>query len=158
VEAFQLAERLRVRRRGVDQLDTDLGELAHELDGDPEQAPGEAQVVVGEELAGQAVGGAGANEAAPGGLAARAGAGERAEQVTGVVVEAVEHPSLRALGERNLGRVDLPEVVRKRALEALARPAAPRPPRRDQLVALERLVDRRDGGRLEAGARKLAPP
>jgi len=48
VEALQLAERLRVRRRGVDQLDAELGESALERDLEADQPPGEAGAVVTE--------------------------------------------------------------------------------------------------------------
>ncbi len=48
VEAFELAERLRVRRRGCDQLDAELGESALERDLEAEQPPGEAGAVVTE--------------------------------------------------------------------------------------------------------------
>jgi hypothetical protein len=58
MEALELAERLRVGGRGVDQFDACLGQLALELDCDPEHATGEARMVVGEELAEKPVGGA----------------------------------------------------------------------------------------------------
>jgi hypothetical protein len=64
VEALELAERLRVGGGGVDQLDTCLGQPALEGDLLAEQATGEACVVVGEQLAREAVGGAGAAEQA----------------------------------------------------------------------------------------------
>ena len=57
VEALELAERLRVGGGGVDQLDVELAKLALEGDLVPEEAPGEAHVVVGEELPRQSVGG-----------------------------------------------------------------------------------------------------
>jgi len=40
VEALELAERLRMRGRGVDQLDAALGQLALERDLDAEEAAG----------------------------------------------------------------------------------------------------------------------
>jgi hypothetical protein len=92
VEALELAERLRVGGGGVDQLDPCLGEPALELDRDPEQAAGEAGVVVGEQLARQPVRGAGGDEAVPGRFPGRALAGDRAEQEAGVVVQAVNDP------------------------------------------------------------------
>src|SRR5215218_3384472 len=72
VEALELAERFRVRGGGVNELDPERGQLALELDGEAEEAAGEAEVVVGEQLPWQPVGGARDEEAGPGGLAARA--------------------------------------------------------------------------------------
>jgi hypothetical protein len=57
------------------------------------------------------------------------------EQEASVVVEAVEQPGLRAAGERDLGRVELPEVVADLALEALVRPAPARRLRRHERCA-----------------------
>src|SRR5215203_2765445 len=90
VEALELAQCLRVGGGGVDQFDADLAELALERDLEAEQAAGEARVVVGEELAREAVRGRRLNETGPGGLTGRAGAGERGEQEAGVIIEAVD--------------------------------------------------------------------
>src|SRR4029453_3450145 len=128
---------------GVDQLDACLGEPAFELDGDSEQAAGEARGVVGEELARKAVGGARLDEAGPGRLPARRRAGDRGEQKAGVVVEAVDHPSRLPFGELDLGAVDLPEVVREFPLETLARLRLPRRLWSDQVIAAKSAVDRR---------------
>jgi len=119
VEALELAEGLRVRGGGVQQLDAELSQPALEGDLVSEEPPGEAQVVVGEELAGEAVGGGRAGEAGPGGLPGRARAGEGAEQEAGMVVQAVDDPGLLAPCQLDLGGVDLPEVVGARALERL---------------------------------------
>jgi hypothetical protein len=134
VEALELAERLRVGGGGVDQLDADLGELALELDRDPEQAAGEARVVVGKELAREPGGGAGREEAGPGRLPARARAGDGGKQEAGVIVQAVDDPGRLALGELELGAVDLPQVVRRLALEAPCRLRPPGGPGNDQVV------------------------
>jgi hypothetical protein len=126
VEALELAEGLRMVGTGGDELDTRILEPALEGDLDSEQAPREDGAVVGQALTGQAVAGRGGAEAGPGGLARRRGAGERAQQEPGVVVEAVDDPSLAVIGEHGLGGVDLPEVVGALALEALARTQLPR--------------------------------
>jgi hypothetical protein len=59
-----------------------------------------------------------------------------------VVVEAVDDPGRLARGEQDLGRVDLPEVIRQLALETLRRLAPAGRVWADQVVALERTVDR----------------
>jgi hypothetical protein len=72
-----------------------------------------------------------------------------------VIVEAVDHPGRLAGREPDPGGIDLPEIVRERPLEALARL---RPSRRlgsDETVALERAMDLRDRRRLAAGPGKL---
>jgi hypothetical protein len=155
VEALELAERLRMGGRGVDQLDACLGELALEGDGDPEQASGEARVVVGEELARKPVGGARGEEAGPGRLPAWSLAGDRCEEEAGVVVQAVDDPGRLASGEFHLRPVDLPEVVRYLPFEALRRLRSPRRLRGDQVVAPERAVDRRHRRRLDPRPPKL---
>jgi len=75
---------------------------------------------------------------------------ERGEQEAGVVVDDVDHPGGLAGGERHLCRVDLPQVVRKVALEALRRLPPPRRLRRDQVVATQRAVDHRHRTRLDS--------
>ena len=85
----------------------------------------------------------------------RALAGECAQADAGVVVQAVDDPGLFAALQRHLRGVDLPEVVGALALEALARLALPWWLRRDQVVAPERAVDGRNGGRCDPGASQL---
>jgi hypothetical protein len=75
-----------VRGDGVDQLYPALA-AALESDLEAEAAAGEAGVVVGEQPAREAVGGARGEEAGPGRLAARTRAGKRREHEAGVVVE-----------------------------------------------------------------------
>lgn len=65
-----------------------------------------------------------------------------------MVVEHVDDPDRLGVGERDLGGVDLPEIVREGALEALVRLAPPRRLCGDQVVALQRPVDRRYRRRL----------
>jgi hypothetical protein len=79
----------------------------------------------------------------------------RGEQIAGVVVDQVDHPDALAAGERHLGGVDLPEIVGERALEPFLRRPAPRRLRRDQVIALQRLVDRRYRRRLDAAPSEL---
>jgi hypothetical protein len=140
---------------GVDQLHPGLGELALELDGDSEQAAGEARVVVGEELARKPVRRARPNETGPGCLPGRRLAGDRGEQEAGVVVQAVDDPGRLAIGELELGAVDLPEVVRRLPLEAPRRLQPPLRLRGDEVVAPERAVDRRYRRRLDPRPPKL---
>ena len=109
---------------GVDQLDADLSQLALEGHLEPVEAAGEAQVVVREQLPGYPVGGAGGHEAGPGRLAAQTVHRERGQQEAGVVIDDVDHPARPLTGERDLSRVDLPEVVGQFALET--------PPRLDR--------------------------
>jgi hypothetical protein len=160
VEALELPERLRMGGCGVDQLDADLSQLALEGHLEPVEAAGEAQVVVREQLPGYPVGGAGGHEAGPGRLAAQAVHRERGQQEAGVVIDDVDHPGRPLTGERDLSRVDLPEVVDQLALETPPRLDPARRLRRDQVVALERLVDRRHRRRLDPGAGQLGvnPP
>src|SRR5664279_1858747 len=155
VEALELAERLRMRGRGVDQLDACLGKLALERNLDDVEAAGEDQAVIGEQLARQPVGGAGGDEAGPGRLAGRACDRDRGEQEARVVVDDIDDPDRVALGEQDLGGIDLPEVVRELALEPLVRLAPPRRLRSHQVVALERPMDRRHRRRLPPRTRKL---
>jgi hypothetical protein len=83
VEALELAERLGVRGRGADQLDT-------------VQAAGEVGAVIRQQLPGQPVSGAGGDKAGPDRVAAERSAGVRDEQVAGVVIDDVDHPDALA--------------------------------------------------------------
>ena len=94
MEALELAQGLGVVGAGVDGLHAQLSKAAFELDLDPVQAPGEAQSIVGQDLARQAVARGRELEAVPGCLGGRSFAGKGREQVTGVVVDHVHHPDL----------------------------------------------------------------
>jgi transposase len=62
-----------------------------------------------------------ARQARPGRRAGQTLRRERREQVAGVVVEHIDHPDPLAAGQLELGCVDLPEIVRERALERFHR-------------------------------------
>ena len=62
----------------------------------------------------------------------------------GVVVQAVDDPGLLASCKRDLGGIDLPEVVGRLALEALVGPRSPPRLGGDQVVAAQCLVHGRD--------------
>jgi hypothetical protein len=77
-----------------------------------------------------------------------------------VVIENVDDPAALPVSERHLGRIDLPEIVRGRTLEALVGRAPPRRLGRHQMVALERTMDRGHRRRRQPGPGKLSmdPP
>jgi hypothetical protein len=106
-------------------------------------------VVVGEELARKAEGGARLREAGPGRLAAWARAGEGGQQEAGMVVQAVDDPGEPAVGQLDGGGVDLPEVVGELPFEPLPGRLPSGRLRGDQGVAPERAVDRAQGRRLD---------
>jgi hypothetical protein len=85
-------------------------------------------------------------------------AGPGRDRVPGVVVEHVDDPRLRRVGEGDAGGVDLPQVVRDGAFEP---PPGQPPPRRlltDQAVAAQDRVHRGDRGRVDAApAQQLGP-
>src|SRR5579859_2161556 len=99
--------------------------------------------------------GTGAHQAGPGCFACGAGAGEGGDEEACVVVDDVEHPGRLAVGEPGLGRVNLPQVVGAIALKAF--PGLARSGRLgcDQVVALQRLMDRRHRRWGDAGTGKL---
>jgi hypothetical protein len=74
-----------------------------------------------------------------------------------MIVQAVDHPRLVTRAQRDLGRVDLPQVVGALALEALESLAPARPLWGDEVVATQHLVHGRDGRCSDAGAAKLGP-
>src|SRR5262249_32775528 len=133
----------RVRGRGVDQLHAERLKLALEGDLHAEQAAGEDRAVVREQLPGRAVGAGGGAEALPRELARKLPGAADSQQVAGVIVEHVEHPHAFIAGEADLSGVDLPQVVGQLALEAQPRLGFPRRLRGDQVVALQRPVNRR---------------
>jgi hypothetical protein len=155
VEALELAERLRVRGCGADQLDPDPGQTAFEVGLEAEQPPGEVGTVIREQLPWQPVPRGRGDKTRPGGRAAQLQAGERGQQVAGVVVQDVDDPSALATFQLHLRRVDLPQVICERPLEPLDRLRPPRRLRRDQPVALQGAVDRRPRRHIDTGAREL---
>ena len=111
MEPFQFAQGLGVVGSRVDHLNIEVVEALFEHHFCAMETAGETQSVVREDLAGQPITGSGQFEGVPRQLPGGSGAGHSSEQIAGVVIDEVNYPTLGAVAKRDLGGVDLPQIV-----------------------------------------------
>lgn len=118
VVALQLATRLWVRRSGAELADAHGGQALLEVHWFVTVAGDELRPVVADELPWGAMLGDGGFHGPPRGGGGEPPAGGGANSEAGMVVEDVDHPGNRSVGQCDLGAVDLPQVVGCIAFEA----------------------------------------
>jgi hypothetical protein len=152
VEPFQLAQGLGVIRRRVDHLHTEVLQTGFEHHLHPVGTTGEDQPIIRQHLPGQPITTDGKFEGVPRQLPSSGLTSDRGKQITGMIIQQVDHIRFGTVSQGHFGGVDLPQVVGDLPFKPPVRFRFPPLGGGNQTVAAQHLMDGRHHRRIYPGA------